>query len=111
MLEQLLEQETALEQEKVYICGSGNAGMATAGMGDVLSGVTAGLLAQQDLRHESRSLHQAVLIHGMAGDALVNRPLRHVDGNISLLIGQRGLQAQDMPAAIRHMMALITNYN
>ncbi|WP_201556544.1 NAD(P)H-hydrate dehydratase [Psychrobacter sp. 72-O-c] len=101
--------EQVLEQPQVYICSTGNAGMATAGMGDVLSGVTAGLLAQQDLKDESHGLHQAVLIHGLAGDALVNQPIRHGDDHVSLLIGQRGLQAQDMPAAIRHVMQLITD--
>ncbi|MGE6442259.1 NAD(P)H-hydrate dehydratase [Psychrobacter sp. NPDC078409] len=91
-------------KENVYVCNVGNAGMATAGMGDVLSGVTAGLLAQQDLSAEARSLHQAVLIHGFAGDILVNQA--NSDINI-LLVGQRGLQAQDMPAAIRHVMQLM----
>ena len=80
--------------------------MATAGMGDVLSGVIAGLLAQQDLSSGMRSLHQAVVIHGLAGDTLVNQ------SNNTLLVGQRGLQAQDMPAAIRHVMQLLINvYN
>lgn len=100
----VLEQQPLLGQQKVYVCGTGNAGMATAGMGDVLSGVTAGLLAQQDLADELSSLHQAVLVHGLAGDRLVNG-----DENASLLIGQRGLQAQDMPAAIRHVMQVLTN--
>ncbi|WP_298810426.1 NAD(P)H-hydrate dehydratase [uncultured Psychrobacter sp.] len=98
----VLEQEEG--KERVYVCNVGNAGMATAGMGDVLSGVTAGLLAQQDLSAEARSLHQAVLIHGFAGDVLVNQA--NSDANI-LLMGQRGLQAQDMPAAIRHVMQLM----
>jgi len=100
-----------LEQEKggenVYVCDVGNAGMATAGMGDVLSGVTAGLLAQQDLSVEARSLHQAVLIHGFAGDVLVNQRNSDYSDNNTLLVGQRGLQAQDMPAAIRHVMQLM----
>ncbi len=98
----VLEQEEG--QEQIYVCDVGNAGMATAGMGDVLSGVTAGLLAQQDLSAEARSLHQAVLIHGFAGDVLVNQA--NSDTN-TLLVGQRGLQAQDMPAAIRHVMQLM----
>ena len=109
VLEQsILEQKGS--QAHVYVCGLGNAGMASAGMGDVLSGVIAGLLAQQDLEDEARCLHQAVLLHALAGDALVN-DTDHYQHNSSLLIGQRGLQAQDMPAAIRHVMQLITNQN
>lgn len=100
--------EQSVAQEQVYVCGVGNAGMATAGMGDILSGVTAGLLAQQDLAEESRRLHQAVVIHGQAGDMLVNQAYDGSDNSI-LLIGQRGLQAQDMPAAIRHVMQRIIN--
>ena len=99
----ILEQQSA--QPQVYVCGVGNAGMATAGMGDVLAGVITGLWAQDDLKHELRSLHQAVIIHGLAGDVLVNQS-RNNDDNL-LLVGQRGLQAQDMPAAIRHVMHLI----
>ncbi|MGO1490272.1 MAG: NAD(P)H-hydrate dehydratase [Psychrobacter sp.] len=96
--------EQCLVQKQVYVCGVGNAGMATAGMGDVLSGVIAGLMAQQELTVESRSLLQAVLIHGQAGDALVHQTARENGG---FLMGQRGLQAQDMPAAIRHVMQLL----
>ncbi|PKG34728.1 NAD(P)H-hydrate dehydratase [Psychrobacter sp. Sarcosine-3u-12] len=109
VLEQsILEQKGS--QAHVYVCGLGNAGMASAGMGDVLSGVIAGLLAQQDIEDEGRCLHQAVLLHGLAGDILV-KDIGYRQDNNTLLIGQRGLQAQDMPAAIRHVMQLITNQN
>ena len=109
VLEQsILEQKGS--QAHVYVCGLGNAGMASAGMGDVLSGVIAGLLAQQDVEDEGRCLHQAVLLHGLAGDILV-KDIGYRQDNNTLLIGQRGLQAQDMPAAIRHVMQLITNQN
>lgn len=97
--------EQVAKQENIYICGAGNAGMASAGMGDVLSGITAGLIAQQDLNQEQRSLRQAVLIHGMSGDLLTDKRLDEFNNQSSLLIGQRGLQAQDMPLAIRHIMA------
>ena len=101
--------EQAVSQEQVYVCSAGNAGMATAGMGDVLSGVTAGLLAQQDLDPVSHRLYEAVLVHGTAGDILVNQEGNgdHIENR--WLIGQRGLQAQDMPAAIRHVMQLMVD--
>ena len=105
----VLEQDK--EEHRVYVCGVGNAGMASAGMGDVLSGVIAGLLAQEDLSEEAGSLHQAVLLHGLAGDCLVNKTEKlgsMTNNDRSLLVGQRGLQAQDMPAAIRHIMQLMT---
>ena len=91
-----------LEAETLYVCGVGNAGLASAGMGDVLSGLNAGLMAQQDLETSQRSLQQAVLLHGLAGDELVST------SPSSRQIGQRGLQAQDMPACIRHLMAQMT---
>lgn len=105
----VLEQDK--EEHRVYVCGVGNAGMASAGMGDVLSGVIAGMLAQEDLSEEAGSLHQAVLLHGLAGDFLVNKTEKlgsMTNNDRSLLVGQRGLQAQDMPAAIRHVMQLMT---
>ncbi len=48
---------------------SGNPGMASAGMGDVLTGMTAALLAQGSA--PDRALEAAVYLHGAAADALV----------------------------------------
>jgi len=51
---------------KGYFNSTGNAGMATAGAGDVLTGIITGLLAQK-----YSSLHACILgvyLHGLAGD-------------------------------------------
>lgn len=56
----------ANERQQIYINPTGNSGMATAGSGDVLSGIIGGLLAQG-----MNSFHAAiagVYIHGLAGD-------------------------------------------
>lgn len=52
--------------EENYLNSSGNPGLATAGSGDVLSGVIAGLLAQQIKAFEAAK--GGVFIHGLAGD-------------------------------------------
>lgn len=50
----------------VYFNTTGNAGMATAGSGDVLTGIITGLLAQRYSSVEAAIL--GVYIHGLAGD-------------------------------------------
>ena len=45
---------------------TGNAGMATAGSGDVLTGIITGLLAQGYAPHHAAML--GVYLHGLAGD-------------------------------------------
>jgi NAD(P)H-hydrate epimerase len=53
---------------RVFINSTGNAGMASGGMGDVLTGIIAGLVAQ-GLTPE-KAAHAAVYLHGAAADAL-----------------------------------------
>jgi ADP-dependent NAD(P)H-hydrate dehydratase / NAD(P)H-hydrate epimerase len=69
-------------QQMPAICAAGNPGMATAGMGDVLTGAIAGVLAQ--CRNPWRAARAAVLAHARAGDALAAR------------LGERGLLAGDL---------------
>lgn len=57
---------------QVYVNKTGNAGMATAGSGDVLTGITLGMLASNTLRKELfDTVCLAVEIHGKTGDLVV----------------------------------------
>jgi len=49
------------------VCDRGNPGMATGGMGDVLSGVIGSLLVQS--RSLAASVRAGVLLHALAGDS------------------------------------------
>ncbi len=77
--------------ESVYVNTTGNPGMATGGVGDVLTGVIAGLLAQGLSAFGAAQL--GAYIHGLAGDAVRDR------------VGEVSLIATDLldalPAAIR----------
>lgn len=72
--------------EPPWICDRGNPGMATAGMGDVLTGVTAGLAAQK--LDFSLIAPVSVLVHAAAGDLAATA------------MGQRGLLASDVLARL-----------
>ena len=63
------------------LCERGNPGMASAGMGDVLTGATAGVLAQ--CADPWAAARVAVLVHAMSGDAAARS-------------GERGLLAGDV---------------
>lgn len=85
-----------LEEGEMYVCDAGNPGMATAGMGDVLSGLATGLLAQAGMPKSVRRLRQAVMIHALAGDKK------------SQEVGVWALQANDMPEAVGQVMNELT---
>jgi NAD(P)H-hydrate epimerase len=58
----------ALPDGRVFINASGNPGMATAGMGDILTGLLAGAIAQKNLGAFAERVLFAVHLHGLAGD-------------------------------------------
>ena len=59
---------------QVYENYTGNAGMATAGSGDVLTGILLGMLASNHLRAETYEIVcQAVEIHGKLGDLAITK--------------------------------------
>ncbi len=73
------------------ICPTGNAGMATAGAGDVLGGVVAALLAQG--LPAPAAARAAVYVHGLAGDREILRR------------GRAGLVASDLLRGIGEVWA------
>lgn len=71
------------------ICTAGNPGMATAGMGDILSGVIGGLLAQDIPLIAAAKL--GVLLHALAGDQAAEA-------------GERGMIASDLFPYLRFLV-------
>jgi NAD(P)H-hydrate epimerase len=69
-----------------WVCDRGNPGMGSAGMGDVLTGVLAGIAAQ--VSEAGLVARVGVLVHALAGD------------RAAASIGQRGLLAGDLIAEL-----------
>ena len=59
-----------LPDGNIFFNSTGNAGMATAGSGDVLTGIITGLLAQKYSPQNATML--GVYLHGLAGDIALN---------------------------------------
>jgi NAD(P)H-hydrate epimerase len=81
------------DKEKVSICSAGNPGMASGGMGDVLTGVIAGLMAQRtslglDIGDAARL---GVCLHASAGDN-------------AAADGERGMLASDLMPWLRKLI-------
>lgn len=77
-------------RQEFFLCSEGNAGMATGGMGDVLSGIVGGLVAQGNSLKDS--LCAGVCIHGEAADLSMGAD------------GQRGMAATDLMPYIRQLV-------
>ncbi|WDD99516.1 NAD(P)H-hydrate dehydratase [Thalassomonas actiniarum] len=77
----------------VWINTCGNPGMATGGMGDVLSGIIAAMLLQ--LSEPLAAVRLAAYLHGQAGDNIVAKQ------------GQRGLLASDL---FPELLYLVNHY-
>lgn len=76
--------------QQLSLCTEGNPGMASGGMGDVLAGLTGGLLAQGMPAAEALTL--AVCVHGEAADRAAQAD------------GERGLLASDLLPHVRHLL-------
>ena len=83
----------AFADGRAWVNPTGNAGMATGGTGDVLTGMVAGLIAQFPTEIEM-AVCAAVYLHGMAGDVA-----RDALGEQSLIATDL---LQHLPAAMRH---------
>lgn len=77
----------ALPDGKLFFNSTGNTGMATAGSGDVLTGILVGLLAQGYSSEEAAKI--GVFLHGRAGDLALNSQSEEslVSGDIIDYIG------------------------
>ena len=75
---------------KIAISTTGNPGMASGGMGDVLAGVIASLISQGLSPNDSAQ--QGVYLHGMAGDLAAEQA------------GERGLLASDLMPYLRQLV-------
>ena len=83
---------------KVFVNQTGNAGMATAGSGDVLTGILLGMLASNRLHTKPHEIVcRAIEIHGKLGDLAIERQ------------SESSLIASDLVDNLKHVSTDITN--
>jgi NAD(P)H-hydrate epimerase len=80
-----------LNNDIPFMITSGNPGMATAGMGDLLTGVTCSLLGQFGTEDSAKITSIAALVHSKSGDLASHQ-------------GDRGMSAADLLTYIRELV-------
>lgn len=80
-------------EAELFLCDRGNPGMASGGMGDVLTGIIAALIAQGVAPPDAARL--GVWLHASAGDAAAQE-------------GEHGVLASDLLAALRAVLHRLT---
>lgn len=80
----------ATPKGKIFLSTYGNPGMATAGVGDVLSGIIGGFLAQG--YEVEKAVMLALAVHGIAGDLAKNK------------VGEAALVATDILSSIAEVI-------
>ncbi|MFQ3250448.1 MAG: hydroxyethylthiazole kinase-like uncharacterized protein yjeF [Glaciecola sp.] len=78
------------DEQNSWVCRHGNPGMATAGMGDVLTGIIGSLMAQSVETH--LACQYGVSLHAKAGDIVAENQ------------GQRGMLASDLFDTVRMLI-------
>ena len=84
-------------QGEVYLNGSGNSGMATAGSGDVLAGIIGGILSQNKDLTPLQVASLGVYVHGLAGDAAAAH------------LGEYSVIASDIISCLSRVLKIIKN--
>ena len=82
------------EKQQMHICSDGNPGMASAGMGDVLSGLLGSLMAQHGHQLATQLLN--VVSHGVC--------LHSASADQASKQGQAGLLASDVVSALQGLL-------
>jgi NAD(P)H-hydrate epimerase len=85
----------ATPEGEAFIVPTGNAGMATGGMGDVLTGAVVSFVGQG--LHPTQAAYVAAYVHGLAADLIA-----HARGMVGMLASE---VADYLPLAIQRVQA------